>query len=188
MHRHPWSEEFVKMSPQARYRGVGPRNYRRSDERILEDINERLTDDHHIDASDIGVKVEGGEVTLSGTVEDRAARRRAEDIAESVSGVGHVQNDLRVAGRTAPGQTTTAGMATAGMATAGMATVGMGERVEPAAPQGQGSVTGPGAPARDAMVAALDNSSMVLGKQPLPEDDTLRRGDAMAGSERRDRR
>jgi hypothetical protein len=168
MHRHPWSEEFAKMRPEARYRGIGPRNYRRSDERILEDINERLTDDHHIDASDIGVKVEGGEVTLSGTVEDRAARRRAEDIAESVSGVGHVQNDLRVASRTTA--------------------AGMGERVEPAAPQGKGSVTGPGAPARDATVAALDNSSMVLGKQPLPEDDTLRRGDAMAGSERRDRR
>ncbi|WP_109050650.1 BON domain-containing protein [Azospirillum sp. TSA6c] len=178
MHRHPWSEEFVKMSPQARYRGVGPRNYRRSDERILEDINERLTDDHHIDASDIGVRVEGGEVTLSGTVGDRAARRRAEDIAESVSGVGHVQNDLRVAGRTAPGGATSAGI---------------GERVEPAAPQGEGSVTGPGASARDAMVAALDNSSMVLGKQPLPEDDTLRHGDAMAesggaGSGGRDRR
>ena len=173
MHRHPWSEEFAKMSPEARYRGVGPRNYRRSDERILEDINERLTDDHHIDASDVGVKVEGGEVTLSGTVTDRAARRRAEDIAESVSGVGHVQNDLRVASRNAPGQTTA---------------VGLGERVEPAAPQGEGSVTGPGAPARDAMVAALDNSSMVLGKQPLPEDDTMRRNDAMAGSAGRDRR
>ncbi|HYF88257.1 BON domain-containing protein [Azospirillum sp.] len=173
MHRHPWSEEFAKMSPEARYRGVGPRNYRRSDERILEDINERLTDDHHIDASDVGVKVEGGEVTLSGTVADRAARRRAEDIAESVSGVGHVQNDLRVASRNAPGRTTT---------------VGLGERVEPAAPQGEGSVTGPGAPARDAMVAALDNSSMVLGKQPLPEDDTLRRNDAMAGTAGRDRR
>ncbi|CAO3440405.1 hypothetical protein [Azospirillum endophyticum] len=173
MHRHPWSEEFVKMSPEARYRGVGPRNYRRSDERILEDINERLTDDHHIDASDIGVTLEGGEVTLSGTVADRTARRRAEDIAESVSGVGHVQNDLRVADRTGAGRTTSAGI---------------GERVEPAAPQAEGSVTGPGAPARDAMVAALDNSSMVLGKQPLPEDDTLRRGDAMAGSAGRDRR
>ncbi|MFP5513954.1 MAG: BON domain-containing protein [Alphaproteobacteria bacterium] len=173
MHRHPWSEEFAKMSPEARYRGVGPRNYRRSDERILEDINERLTEDHHIDASDIGVKVEGGEVVLSGTVADRAARRRAEDIAESVSGVGHVQNDLRVAGRTATDRN---------------AATGLGERVEPAAPQGEGSVTGPGAPARDAMVAALDNSSMVLGKQPLPEDDTLRRNDAMAGTAGRDRR
>lgn len=173
MHRHPWSEEFAKMAPEARYRGVGPRNYRRSDERILEDINERLTDDHHIDASDIGVKVEGGEVTLSGTVSDRASRRRAEDIAESVSGVGHVQNDLRVAGRSAADRN---------------ASVGHGERVEPAAPQGEGSVTGPGAPARDAMVAALDNSSMVLGKQPLPEDDTLRRNDAMAGTAGRERR
>ncbi|CBS91297.1 BON domain-containing protein [Azospirillum lipoferum] len=177
MHRHPWSEEFAKMSPEARYRGVGPRNYRRSDERILEDINERLTDDHHIDASDVGVTVEGGEVTLSGTVADRAARRRAEDIAESVSGVGHVQNDLRVAGRTATDRNAAVGVG-----------VGVGERVEPAAPQGEGSVTGPGAPARDAMVAALDNSSMVLGKQPLPEDDTQRRNDAMAGTAGRDRR
>ncbi|MBP2299880.1 BON domain-containing protein [Azospirillum picis] len=155
MHRHPWSDAFVAMSPQPRYRGVGPRNYKRSDERILEDINERLTDDHHLDASDIGVKVENGEVTLSGSVADRGSKRRAEDIAESVSGVGHVQNDLRV------GSSRTM--------------TGVGERVEPAAPQGEGSVTGPGAPARDAMVAALDNSSMVLGKQPLPEDDTLRR-------------
>lgn len=173
MHRHPWSEEFAKMRPEARYRGVGPRNYRRSDERILEDINERLTDDHHIDASDVGVTVEGGEVTLSGTVADRSARRRAEDIAESVPGVGHVQNDLRVAGRTATDRNTA---------------VGLAERVEPAAPQGEGSVTGPGAPARDAMVAALDNSSMVLGKQPLPEDDTLRRNDTMADTAGRERR
>lgn len=177
MHRHPWSEEFAKMSPEARYRGVGPRNYRRSDERILEDINERLTDDRHIDASDVGVAVEGGEVTLSGTVADRAARRRAEDIAESVSGVGHVQNDLRVAGRTATDRNAAVGVGG-----------GVGERVEPAAPQGEGSATGPGAPARDAMVAALDNSSMVLGKQPLPEDDTPRRNDAMAGTAGRDRR
>lgn len=181
MHRHPWSEEFAKMSPEARYRGVGPRNYRRSDERILEDINERLTDDHHIDASDVGVTVEGGEVTLSGTVADRAARRRAEDIAESVSGVGHVQNDLRVAGRTATDRNAAIGVGVG-------VGVGVGERVEPAAPQGEGSVTGPGAQARDAMVAALDNSSMVLGKQPLPEDDTPHRNDAMAGTAGRDRR
>ncbi|WP_372396249.1 BON domain-containing protein [Azospirillum sp. HJ39] len=160
MHRHPWSEEFAKMSPEARYRGVGPRNHRRSDDRILEDINDRLTDDHRLDASDVGVTVENGEVTLSGTVCDRAARRLAEDIAESVSGVGHVQNDLRVAARSG---------------SAGHEAARSGERVEPAAPQGQGSVTGPGAPARDAMVAALDNSSMVLGKQPRPEDDTRRR-------------
>jgi hypothetical protein len=35
-------------------------------------------------------------VTLTGTVPTREQRRRAEDIAESISGVTHVQNNLRV--------------------------------------------------------------------------------------------
>jgi hypothetical protein len=39
--------------------------------------------------------VVGGEVTLTGTVESRYAKRLAEDLAESVSGVTHVQNNLR---------------------------------------------------------------------------------------------
>ncbi|WP_448207176.1 BON domain-containing protein [Azospirillum sp. sgz302134] len=78
------------------YRGVGPRGYARSDERIREDVSERLTDDPYVDASDIDVTVSGCEVTLSGTVDDRRAKRRAEDVAESVSGVRHVQNNLRV--------------------------------------------------------------------------------------------
>jgi hypothetical protein len=42
------------------------------------------------------VEVSGREVTLSGQVDSRMAKRRAEDIAESVSGVTHVQNNLRV--------------------------------------------------------------------------------------------
>lgn len=79
-----------------RYRGRGPRNYRRSDDRIRDDINDRLTEHDWLDASDIDVSVSGGEVTLSGTVESRYAKRLAEDIAESVSGVAHVQNNLRV--------------------------------------------------------------------------------------------
>jgi osmotically-inducible protein OsmY len=40
--------------------------------------------------------VTGGEVTLSGVVEDRRARRDAEDCAYTVSGVRDVQNLLRV--------------------------------------------------------------------------------------------
>src|SRR5690606_19937537 len=35
------------------HRGKGPRNYTRSDDRIKEDINDRLSDDPFIDASDI---------------------------------------------------------------------------------------------------------------------------------------
>lgn len=80
----------------ARRRGRGPKNYRRSDERIREDINDRLSDQDYLDASEIEVGVSGGEVTLSGTVETRYDKRLAEDIAESVSGVTHVQNNLRV--------------------------------------------------------------------------------------------
>ncbi|HEX2134865.1 MAG TPA: BON domain-containing protein, partial [Microvirga sp.] len=61
-----------------------------------EDVNDRLTDDPHLDASEIEVTVQNREVTLSGTVNSRSEKRRAEDIAESVSGVTHVQNNLRV--------------------------------------------------------------------------------------------
>ena len=78
------------------HRGRGPKNYARSDDRIRDDVNDRLTDDPHIDASDIEVSVSNHEVTLSGRVNSRFAKRHAEDIAESVSGVTHVQNNLRV--------------------------------------------------------------------------------------------
>lgn len=77
------------------HRGRGPKNYARSDERIREDVNDRLTEDVWIDASEIEVSVADGEVTLAGTVEDRGGKRRAEDIADGVSGVKHVQNNLR---------------------------------------------------------------------------------------------
>lgn len=78
------------------HRGRGPLGYKRSDERINEDIHERLTEDPHVDASGIVVAVKDGEVTLSGRVDCREAKHRAEHLVEHVSGVGHVQNNLRV--------------------------------------------------------------------------------------------
>ena len=78
------------------YRGRGPKNYQRSDERIREEICERLTMDHDVDASDIEVAVSEAIVTLSGNVNGRHAKRIAEDISESVRGVKDVQNNLRV--------------------------------------------------------------------------------------------
>ncbi|WP_442000557.1 BON domain-containing protein [Microvirga sp. 2TAF3] len=78
------------------HRGKGPRNYQRSDERIREDINERMTDDSRLDASEIEIVVLNREVTLTGVVRDRREKRWAEDLAESVSGVTHVQNNLHV--------------------------------------------------------------------------------------------
>ena len=77
------------------FRGRGPKGYRRSDERIREDVNDRLTDHQYLDASDIDVTVKEGEVTLSGKVFDRTDKRLAEDVAESVTGVKNVLNNLR---------------------------------------------------------------------------------------------
>jgi osmotically-inducible protein OsmY len=78
------------------HKGKGPKNYTRSSEKIREDVCEMLSQDSHVDASDIDVAVKGTEVTLTGTVESRMAKRRAEDLAERVSGISHVQNNLRV--------------------------------------------------------------------------------------------
>ncbi|HZZ89135.1 MAG TPA: BON domain-containing protein [Caulobacteraceae bacterium] len=78
------------------HRGRGPKGYQRSDERIREDVSDRLTDDPIVDASEIEVSVAGGEVTLNGAVFSKTAKRRAEDCADDVTGVTHVQNNLRV--------------------------------------------------------------------------------------------
>lgn len=78
------------------FRGKGPKNYRRSDERIAEDVHERLTDDHDVDGTHIVVRVENGVVTLNGIVRDRRQKRRAEDVAASCTGVIDVMNELRV--------------------------------------------------------------------------------------------
>jgi len=93
------AERRRHMDQQREHRGRGPKNYRRSDERIKEDVNDRLSDDYYVDASDIEVAVSNTEVTLTGTVNSRADKRRAEDIADSVSGVTNVENRLRVKGR-----------------------------------------------------------------------------------------
>lgn len=79
------------------FRGVGPKNYRRSDERLTEDINERLTDDDDLDASDITVRVASGKVTLEGVVDQRWMKHRAEDIADACIGVKEVDNRIQVA-------------------------------------------------------------------------------------------
>jgi osmotically-inducible protein OsmY len=77
-------------------RGLGPQGYKRSDDRISDDAHERLTDDTWLDATNISISVSGGEVTLSGTVENREAKHRAERLVEDISGVNHVQNNLRI--------------------------------------------------------------------------------------------
>lgn len=79
-----------------RYFGRGPKGYRRSDERIREDVADRLTWNPDIDASDIEVRVENGVVTLTGVVEDRAEKRAVEDAIEDVLGIEDIRNELKV--------------------------------------------------------------------------------------------
>ncbi|HEX8254770.1 MAG TPA: BON domain-containing protein [Thermoanaerobaculia bacterium] len=81
------------------FRGRGPKNWRPSDERIRDTVNELLTDHDGIDATDVEVVVENGEVTLNGMVGSRWQKRLAEDIAHSCRGVNDVHNRLRVADR-----------------------------------------------------------------------------------------
>jgi osmotically-inducible protein OsmY len=118
------------------HRGRGPADYTRSDERIREDANDRLTEDWRVDASRISVTVENGEITLSGTVTRREDKRRAEDIVEDLSGVKHVQNNLRVDQQAAwsgsSGTTTGTGSAsTFGSSSTGAATAAGKTKLEP---------------------------------------------------------
>lgn len=55
-----------------------------------------MSDDSTLDASEIEVEVKGSEVVLTGTVSSREDKRRAEDLAEAISGVKNVENRLRV--------------------------------------------------------------------------------------------
>lgn len=77
-------------------RGRGPRGYLRSDTRIADEVHERLSDDDHIDASEITVLVREGEVTLTGEVPERGMKRAAEDLVARCSGVLDVHNHLKV--------------------------------------------------------------------------------------------
>ena len=78
------------------YAGVGPRGYQRSDERVREDVCDRLERDARIDASNIEVEVQNGMVTLKGNVDDRRFKRQAEEAIEHLAGVKDVQNQIRV--------------------------------------------------------------------------------------------
>lgn len=76
--------------------GKGPKGYKRSDERIHEDVCEALYHHPQIDASEVEVSVRGGTVTLTGAVEDRQTKRLIEDVVEQCAGVTNVSNQILV--------------------------------------------------------------------------------------------
>jgi osmotically-inducible protein OsmY len=112
-----WSQP----SGEGRHRGKGPKGFQRSDERVKELICERLSEDPHVDATEITVNVQGGKVVLEGSVDSRQTKNAAEDIAEQYC--QDVQNNLRVirqgqgesqSGSSARGATGSAGKMSAG--------------------------------------------------------------------------
>ncbi|QRN94377.1 BON domain-containing protein [Archangium violaceum] len=75
--------------------GKGPKAYTRSDDRIREDIYDRLMHGW-VNAEHVEVQVKNGEVTLTGLVEERRDKRTIEDIIDDVLGVKDVHNQLKV--------------------------------------------------------------------------------------------
>jgi len=80
------------------YEGRPPRAYRRPDDRILDDVYQRVAMSG-MDADEIEIEVRDGVVTLSGRVARRLDKRLIEEVAEQVFGVGDVQNNVRLARR-----------------------------------------------------------------------------------------
>jgi osmotically-inducible protein OsmY len=81
---------------QGRMQRRGPKGYKRSDERIREDVCERLMQSD-VDASEVTVEVRDGRVILQGSVPERRMKHTIEDVADQCSGVNEVENNIRVA-------------------------------------------------------------------------------------------
>jgi len=98
----PWSEWQPQPAAgrsggpdRGRHFGKGPKGYQRSEQRILEDVNDALERHPEVDASEIRVSCEDGVIVLRGTVESRHAKRLAEECVEDLPGVKDVRNELR---------------------------------------------------------------------------------------------
>ncbi len=98
---HATQEEYPlrrSLHPQDRksFSGVGPKNYKRSDDRIEEEVCNVLMKDRNIDASNIEVHVRDGVVILSGTVDSRMDKIEAEMAIEGIAGVDDIQNEIKL--------------------------------------------------------------------------------------------
>ena len=69
---------------------------RKSDEQIHQEVLRELRWDSRVDKTEVGVEVDQGVVTLTGTVASYAKKLAAQDAAHRVTGVLDVANDVRV--------------------------------------------------------------------------------------------
>jgi osmotically-inducible protein OsmY len=68
----------------------------KSDARIQQDVIRELSWDTRVEETDVGVEVDRGVVTLTGTVSSAAKRAAAQEAAHRVAGVLDVANDIEV--------------------------------------------------------------------------------------------
>jgi len=97
--QQPYGNDRYSGYPDTRARRftTGPKGYQRSDERLKEDICERLMESHYIDSSDVSVEVRGARVVLEGTVPSRHMKHAIEDLVDACPGVQDIDNRVSVA-------------------------------------------------------------------------------------------
>jgi hypothetical protein len=81
------------------HRGIYGNQGESPGEQIGQGTHGTTAEEPDVDAAGIEVRVDGGEVTLTGTVRDDHARRLAEDIAASTPRVRGTRNGLHVGER-----------------------------------------------------------------------------------------
>jgi osmotically-inducible protein OsmY len=82
----------------------GPKGYVRSDERLKDEIHERILQSD-VDASDVSIDVHDGHVTLHGTISSRFSKYQLEELVDHVIGVRDVDNRVRARRVQGPGGT-----------------------------------------------------------------------------------
>jgi len=81
--------------------------YKKTDAEIQQDVLRELKWDTRVDETDVGVSVDKGVVTLSGTVSSWGKRHAAAEAAHRLRGVLDVANDIVVKAPGTPGRTDT---------------------------------------------------------------------------------
>jgi hypothetical protein len=93
---YPYEKEWNRGKRVVTDAGQGLPNDEQSDERIQEEVQNQLRRNPMVDATEINLSVHDGFVVLRGTVDRRGMKETAEEVAESVSGVRDVRNEIRI--------------------------------------------------------------------------------------------
>lgn len=76
--------------------GKGPRGWTIRDDRLVEEVSDRLMEDRLLDARGVQVSANAGVVTLAGEVPGASDVAHAEMLARQTAGVAQVVNQLTV--------------------------------------------------------------------------------------------